>query len=215
VTRRKFGPLRLLLFTLSVQLLPAHAAEPSGDFERGKIRSKVEQCQECHGEAGLGTAEHYPKLAGQGQAYIRKQLADFQSGARKTEIMTAMAAAISKRDIGDIAAYFSASPHWRGEGHNFSAPGRTLFVNGDSARSLAACASCHGENGRGFGDGASSPVPAIAGQTESYLVNQLHAWKVGDRRNSPGDVMNEVAQKLTEAEIGELARYLSGPEAME
>jgi len=215
VTRHKFGLLGLLLFALSAQasLLPAHAAELSGDFERGKMRSKAEQCQECHGEAGLGTAEHYPKLAGQRPAYIRKQLGDFQSGARKNEFMTAMAAAISKQDIADIAAYFSASPHWDGEGRNFSAAGRKLFLDGDNARGLPPCASCHGENGRGNGEGA-SPVPAIAGQTESYLANQIHSWKVGDRRNSPGDVMNEVAQKLTEAEIDDLARYLSGPDAM-
>jgi cytochrome c553 len=212
---RNFGLLGPLLFALSAQalLLPAHAAELSGDFERGKFRSKAEQCQECHGEAGLGTAEHYPKLAGQRPAYIRKQLGDFQSGARKSEIMNAMATAISKKDVADIAAYFSASPHWQGEGRNFSAAGRKLFLDGDSARGLPACASCHGENGLGNGEGV-SPVPAIAGQTESYLVNQIHAWKVGDRRNSPGNVMNDVAQKLTEAEIDDLARYLSGPEAM-
>jgi cytochrome c553 len=215
VMRIKFIRLALLLFAVSTQglSLPVHAAGPSGDFEHGKIRSKAEQCQECHGEAGLGTAEHYPKLAGQWPAYIRKQLEDFQSGARKNEFMTAMAAAISKQDIADIAAYFSASPHWQGEAQNFSAPGRKLFLDGDSARSLIACASCHGENGRGNGEGASL-VPAIAGQTESYLVNQLQSWKVGDRRNSPGDVMDEIAQKLSEAEIDELAKYLSGPAAM-
>jgi cytochrome c553 len=212
VMRIKFIRVALLLYAVAAQglSLPVHAAGPSGDFEHGKIRSKAEQCQECHGEAGLGTAEHYPKLAGQWPAYIRKQLDDFQSGARKNEFMTAMAAAISKQDIADIAAYFSASPHWQGEEQNFSASGRTLFLYGDSARDLIACASCHGENGRGNGEGASSPVPAIAGQTESYLVNQLQSWKVGDRRNSPGDVMNEIAQKLSEAEIDGLAKYLSG-----
>lgn len=213
--RRKFARLGLFLLALSAPdpSLPAHAAELPGDFERGRIRSKAEQCQECHGEAGLGTAEHYPKLAGQWPAYIRKQLDDFQSGARKNEFMTAMAAAVSKQDIADIAAYFFGSPHWNGEVRNYSASGRTLFLDGDSARGLAACASCHGENGGGNAEGA-SPVPALAGQTESYLANQLRSWKVGDRRNSPGDVMNEIAQKLTEAEIDDLAKYLSGPAAM-
>ena len=213
--RRKSARLGLLLLALCAPgaSLPGHAADLPGDFERGKIRSRAEQCQECHGEAGLGTAEHYPKLAGQWPAYIRKQLDDFQSGARKNEFMTAMAAAVSKQDIADIAAYFSGSPHWGGEGRNFSATGRTLFLDGDSARGLTACASCHGDTGGGNAE-AASPVPALAGQTESYLANQLHAWKVGDRRNSPGDVMNEIAQKLTEAEIDDLAKYLSGPAAM-
>jgi cytochrome c553 len=205
--------LRFFLIAALLVTASAHAAAPQGDFERGKIRSKAEQCQECHGEAGLGTAEHYPKLAGQWAAYIRKQLDDFQSGARKNEFMTPMAAAISKRDVGDIAAYFSGSPHWAGEDHNFSPIGQKLFRDGDSARTLPACASCHGEQGGGDTESA-SPIPAIAGQRESYLVHQLHAWKAGDRRNSPGDVMNEVAQKLTDEEIDALAKYLSGPEAL-
>jgi cytochrome c553 len=204
-------PVLLLAFLLAP--LPTHADAPKGDFDRGKIRSKAEQCQECHGEAGLGTAEHYPKLAGQHAAYIRKQLGDFQSGARKNEFMTAMAAAISKQDILDIAAYFSGSPHWSGEAQNFSQTGRVLFRDGDSARGLPACASCHGENGAGDAE-TSSPIPAIAGQTESYLAHQLYAWKAGERHNSPGDVMNEIAGKLSDGEIDALAKYLSGPQAM-
>jgi cytochrome c553 len=204
---RRFSLLLLLAVT------PALGQTLPGDFERGKIRSEAEQCQECHGETGLGTAEHYPKLAGQGATYIRKQLNDFQSGARKNVIMTDMAAAISKQDVDDIAAYFGGSPHWNGEEQNFSASGQNLFRNGDGARGLMACASCHGEKGGGEFGGV-APVPAIAGQRESYLATQLYAWRAGDRRNSPRDEMNEVAQKLTDKEIDALAKYLSGPEAM-
>jgi cytochrome c553 len=201
------------LLALPLLAASAHAAELTSDFDRGKIRSKAEQCQECHGEAGLGTAEHFPKLAGQGAAYLRKQLTDFRSGARKNAIMTDMAAAISARDVDDIAAYFSGSPHWAGEEQNFSAAGQKLFREGDAARGLIACVICHGE--KGGGDFEAVPVsPAIAGQRESYLATQLYAWKAGDRKNSPGDVMNDEAQKLTDKEIDALAKYLSGPQAM-
>ncbi len=203
----------LLISALLFASPPTGAAQETlGDAARGKIRSKAEQCQECHGEAGLGTAEHYPKLAGQWAGYIRKQLDDFQSGARKNEIMTAMAAALSKQDIADIAAYFSGSARWTGEEANFNALGQSLYQNGDTARGLPACAACHGEKGGGAGE---APIPAVGGQRESYLANQLYAWKVGDRRNSPGDVMNGVAQSLKDAEIDALANYLSGPRAME
>jgi len=191
-----------------------HAEAANGDAARGKIRSKAEQCQECHGEAGQGTAEHYPKLAGQWAGYIRKQLGDFQSGARKNENMTAMAAELSRQDIADIAAYFSSAPRWSGEEANFSAAGQALFLNGDSLRALPACASCHGEKGAGADQGP-APIPAIGGQRESYLINQLNAWKVDDRGNSPDGVMNDVAHRLSEGEIAALARYLSGPRAME
>jgi cytochrome c553 len=212
--RRKFVPFGLLALFLSAQVPALYAETAIGDASRGKIRSKAEQCQECHGEAGLGTAEHYPKLAGQWVDYIRKQLGDFQSGARKNEFMTAMAAELSQQDIADIAAYFSSAPRWSGEEDNFSAAGQTLFLNGDPSRALPACASCHGEKGAGA-DPGSSPIPAIGGQRESYLINQLHAWKVDDRANSPDDQMNDVAHRLSESEIIALARYISGPRAME
>jgi cytochrome c553 len=208
----------MLLAALALALAGQVHAEPAkGDPVRGKIRSKSEQCQECHGEAGLGTAEHYPKLAGQWSAYIRKQLGDFQAGARKSEIMNAMASGLSRQDIADIAAYFSSSPRWSGEEENFNAAGRSLFLNGDSARSIPACASCHGEKGAGADQGTlfPTPVPAIGGQRESYLINQLNAFKVDDRANSPDGVMNEIAHRLSIRDIAALAAYISGPRAME
>ncbi len=212
--RRKFvstGFVLLVAFALTPSL---HAETANGDAARGKLLSSSEQCQECHGEAGQGTAEHYPKLAGQSANYIGKQLGDFHAGVRKSEIMNAMTANLSLQDAADIAAFFSSAPRWSGEEVNFSASGQALFRDGDSSRALPACASCHGEKGAGADQGPNS-VPAIGGQRESYLANQLHAWKADDRKNSPGDVMNDIARRLSETEIDALARYLSGRRAME
>ena len=186
----------------------------AGDSARGAIRSRVELCQECHGETGLSTARHIPKLAGQSAAYLSKQLNDFQSGARKHEVMTVMAEGLSQADLADIAAYFSGSQRWPGEGDNFDDSGRALFANGDAARSLPACAGCHGAKGRGLDD-AQTPAPAIGGQREAYLASQLFSWKAGDRNNSAGGVMNAIAGKLGDREIEALARYISGRRAME
>jgi cytochrome c553 len=127
--------------------------------------------------------------------------------------MTAMTAGLSRTDIADIAAYFSSSPRWSGEEQNFSAAGQALFLNGDPSRGLPACASCHGEKGAGA-DLGPSPIPAIGGQRESYLISQLNAFRVDDRANSPDAVMNEIAHRLSEREISALALYLSGPRAM-
>jgi cytochrome c553 len=211
---RKLVRLALLLLAAFAPAPSLHAQTANGDAARGKILSKTEQCQECHGETGISTSEHYPKLAGQSAAYISKQLGDFHEGARTSEIMNAMAANLSPQDIADIAAFFSAAPHWSGEEANFSAAGQALFRDGDASRALPACASCHGEKAAGADQGP-NPVPAISGQRESYLANQLHAWKADDRKNSPGDVMNDIAHRLSEPEIDALARYLSGPRAME
>ncbi len=211
--RRLFLPIGFVLLAAFPPTHPLRAQTTNGDAARGKILSKSEQCQECHGETGISTSEHYPKLAGQSAAYIRKQLGDFHDGARKSEIMNAMAANLSPQDIADIATYFSSAPRWSGEQDNFSAAGQRLFLAGDFARSIPACASCHGEKEAGADQGQ-NPAPAIGGQHESYLANQLHAWKADDRKNSPDDVMNDIARRLSDAEIDALARYLSGLRAM-
>jgi cytochrome c553 len=214
--RRETFHLPTLLLAAAVLASSARGETIAGDAARGNIRSKAEQCQECHGEAGISTSEHYPKLAGQLSAYLRKQLNDFQSGARKSEIMTAMASGLSQQDIADIAAFFSAAPRWDAEEAEFSASGRTLYESGDYARGLPACQGCHGENGTGengsgeIGADNKAPAPIIGGQRQLYLTSQLHLWKVGERENSPGGVMNEVARKLSDAEIEQLARFLAG-----
>jgi cytochrome c553 len=209
--RRETFTLPALLLAAAFVVSSPRAETAAGDAARGNIRSKAEQCQECHGEAGISTSEHYPKLAGQRPAYIRKQLNDFQSGARKSEIMTAMASGLSQQDIADIAAYFSSVPRWDAEEAQFSASGQALYESGDNARGLPACQACHGENGSGeAGADHATAVPIVGGQRQLYLTSQLNLWKVADRENSPGGVMNEVAKKLTDAEIEQLALFLAG-----
>ena len=193
----------LILFASLLLTIAAQAQDgPVGDAANGKLRSRAEQCQECHGQFGESTTEHYPKLGGQKAAYLRKQLHDFQSGARKNEIMTAMASELSAQDIADIAAYFSGASRMDDAQPIIEQTGRSLFENGDPARALPACASCHADS--------SDVTPSLFGQRELYLIAQLSSWKVDDRKNSPDNVMNTVAHVLTEAEIAALARYLAG-----
>jgi cytochrome c553 len=52
--------------------------------------------------------------------------------------------------------------------------------------------------------------PAIGGQHKTYLSGQLVNWKLGERSNSPGGVMNRIAKSLTNDEIEALSTYLSG-----
>ena len=195
-------PLLILFATLALTVNAQAQEGPPGDAANGKLRSRAEQCQECHGQFGESTTVHYPKLGGQKAAYLRKQLNDFQSGARKNEVMTAMAAELSAQDIADIAAYFSGASQMGGEQPVIETAGKSLFENGDSNRALPACASCHADVG--------SATPTLAGQRELYLIAQLSAWKVDDRKNSPGDVMSAVGHMLTDAEIAAVARYLAG-----
>lgn len=77
-----------------------------GDAVAGKAKSG--SCAACHGADGNGNIPIYPRLAGQHEDYLRKALADYQSGTRKNPIMKGMVATLSARDVADLAAYFAS-----------------------------------------------------------------------------------------------------------
>lgn len=58
----------------------------------GKTAYTAGGCAGCHGVNGKSIIPTYPNLAGQNAAYTAKQLKDFQSGARKDPVMSAMSA---------------------------------------------------------------------------------------------------------------------------
>lgn len=67
------------------------------------------------------------------------------------------------------------------------------------------CAVCHGADGL-----AKIPeAPNLAGQTENYLIEQINAFKSGDRKN---EMMSVVVQDLSPDDIENLAAYYSGIE---
>ena len=87
--------------------------------------------------------------------------------------------------------------------------GKELFLNGDMSRMLVACAQCHGVTGKGkTPDNAAFPV--LGGQHKDYLLGQLINFRLGDRSNSPGGVMNIMVQRLNDAELEAIAEYVSG-----
>ena len=91
--------------------LAAHAQQPAaGDAAAGK--SKVFQCQGCHGIDDWKTAfpEVYrvPKLGGQKPEYIVAALKAYKKGERDFATMRAIAADLTDKDMADIAAYYGA-----------------------------------------------------------------------------------------------------------
>lgn len=67
---------------------------------------------------------------------------------------------------------------------------------------LEACNTCHGENGVPI----DKTIPTIWGQTEYFLVKQLHDYKSGDRENQ---VMAAFAKTLSQADLRPAARYFA------
>lgn len=93
------------LLMLSVLVLSAFAAPGfAQDAAKGKVLFAT--CIQCHGEKGEGNPEKKaPKLSGQHDWYVVKQVTEIKSGVRKNPDMQPFVAKLSEQDIKDLAAY--------------------------------------------------------------------------------------------------------------
>lgn len=79
-------------------------------------------------------------------------------------------------------------------------------------KAYASCVACHGASGEG---NVALGSPALAGQTEAYLVRQLNNFRAGLRGADASDVqgmqMRGMAAALADdAAVGDVAAYLAG-----
>ena len=141
--------------------------------------TKAAVCAACHGPNGNSTNPDWPRLAGQSAVYIAGQLRLFRSGARPNPVMMPMATALSDQDIADIAVYYEAqTPLGLEADPSFWQAGQSLYVRGDPAREVPACAACHGPGGRG---NLAAGYPALRAQQSVYVVKQLNDYASGAR----------------------------------
>jgi cytochrome c553 len=159
-------------------------------------------CFSCHGLEGAGDGVSVPRLAGLDAGYLQKQLADYAAGRRADPVMTPIARWLDAGDQRAVAAWHAAMPSPAAAVP--AGPPPDIYLNGDPGRGLAACASCHGADGRGLGAGN----PAISGQPAAYTLDQLRRWKRSERRNDPRGVMADAAAGLTDAEMRTIAAWL-------
>lgn len=96
-----------LLFAVIV-LAVSLSARASGDAGSGKAKA-AQVCAACHGPDGnKPSAPDQPVLAGQYYDYLVRALSDYKAGHRTNGIMKGFAAALSKQDIEDLAAWFAS-----------------------------------------------------------------------------------------------------------
>ena len=199
--------------TESVEAAPAStvAVNVSGSAEKGKTSYAV--CVSCHGVDGAGNkALNAPRISGQQEWYVARQLANFKVGIRGSheedvygQQMRPMAMILANEQaVADVAAYTNTLN---------SAPAAST-VQGDAAAGKAVygvCASCHGANGEG---NKALNSPAIAGQHDWYIVRQLQNFKKGIRGSDAGDTygqqMRPMAMTLVDdTTINNVAAYIS------
>lgn len=198
---------KLLIATVTYLALGSVApAMAAGDASAGK--GKAVACAACHGVDGNSPSDMFPKLAGQGEAYLAKQLVDFKSGARNNAVMAPMVANLSDQDIADLAAYYAGNKVALGAvSEDLLNAGKTLYRAGNKETAVPACMACHGPNGAGV---PAAKWPALSGQHSTYVEAQLKAFADGSRENDPNKMMRDIASKMTADEMKAVSAYVSG-----
>lgn len=198
---------------LALFLSTTAAVQAKGDAEAGKTKALV--CAACHGTDGNSAIPMNPKLAGQHQGYLVKQLQEFklasQTGGkegRNNAIMNGQAMMLSEQDMYDISAHFSSQTLKVGETpEDVVARGEALYRGGDAARGITACIACHSGDGRGMN---LAGFPSISGQHAAYTKTQLEMFRSGARHNDLNGMMRGVSVKLSDEDISILSQYLEG-----
>ncbi|MGD8236620.1 MAG: c-type cytochrome [Chromatiales bacterium] len=195
------------LMTLSMATaMVSSVAVAGGDAAAGKAKSAM--CAGCHMADGNSVNGMWPKLAGQHESYIIKQLQDFKAGDRVDPTMQPMAAGLSEDDMANLAAFYNSQTLKVGEADPaLVEKGKQIFMSGNAASGVAACSACHAPNGVG---NPAANFPSLQGQHADYTVKQLKDFRAGNRINDAGKMMQGVAAKMTDDEIAAVASYIQG-----
>jgi cytochrome c553 len=200
----------------SLGLNPVRADSRAGAALAQQGGPGVTACASCHGARGEGqSATGFPRLAGQPQAYLLTQLQAFADGTRKNPLMEPVARALNAQQMRDLADHYASLPGWTAPAKKAdtpdppAAPGPRLAATGNWDKGIPACFACHGPDGAGI----PPHFPAITGQPGAYTRAQLKAWQAGTRSNDPQGLMKSVADKMTDADIDAVSRYLENPTA--
>lgn len=213
-----------VLLPMALNVGAAETAESgsiTGSVDAGK--AKAGACAACHGGDGNSATPDFPSLAGQSKRYIVEQLQAMKDGTRPAPLMASLLPGLSEQDFHDLGAFYeSLKPNYKAADPELAATAEVLYRQGDKERGIAACAACHGAQGKGM---PSAGFPSLAGQHAKYTELQLRAFRAvgrgddeGPYRKTGGDaqMMQGVAKYLSDSEIKALANYIQGmytPEA--
>jgi len=182
--------IKAIYHSLLLGLCVSTASYAAPDAVAGKQQAGM--CFNCHGAEGQSRSEFIPSLAAQKPAYIVNQLRAFRSGSRKNGMMQNIASNLSNTEMNNIAAYLASLP--------LKAAGGDKLQLTAGEKKVSNCRSCHGQDLQGAG-----LTPRLAGQHPAYLMNQLKAFKEGDRKNG---MMRGVAMNLSDKDLYVITQYL-------
>jgi cytochrome c553 len=169
-------------------------------------------CVACHGEVAQGKTElGAPALAGQGEAYLARQLSNFKAGIRGADPrdaggaqMKAMALTLADEDIPGMANYLAGLPR-----PELAATQSGDLKNGNNYYQ-SKCGACHGGNAEG---NAGLNSPALASLDAAYLKHQFQNFQLGIRGTHPEDTygrqMKMMSSSLpTDQDLDDVIAYI-------
>lgn len=172
-------------------------AAPAGDVQAGKKMAE-QMCVSCHGPDETLNNET-PILSGQTWRYLYLQMKDYKEGQRSNQSMTPLMKDMSKKDMYDLAAYYSES-QYRSENEKGDP---ALIDKGRQIADDALCTMCHLGSFKGQNE-----VPRVASQHYTYVVNQLVAFKNKERTNDAG-TMTAYMSNVTREQMEAVAAYVA------
>ncbi len=192
-------------------LFPAFAVfadNHQGSADAGAAQAAV--CAACHGETGNSMLPNNPHIAGQNFKYLFRQMQLIRDGERPAPLMIGQLDNKTDQDLMDLAAYYESQAPKRDVAADADLElGERIYRAGILDKGVAACAACHGPSGAG---NAPAGFPRIAGQESEYFINQMTAYREGQRLTDEylGGVMRQIAIGLTDGEIAAVANYAKG-----
>lgn len=192
----------------ALSALAAPQVFAAGDASAGQAKSAI--CAACHGVDGNSVVPNWPKLAGQHEQYLTRQVSLIKAGARMVPEMVGIVPGLSEQDIEDLSAYFAAQPIAAGVADESQLVlGERIFRAGNAESGVPACMACHGPAGEG---NPLAGYPALAGQHAVYTANMLNRFRAGENwgEGDASEVMNGSAARLTDDEIAAVASYIQG-----
>ena len=188
-----------------------NSARAAGNAQVGAAQYGV--CAACHGQQGEGLqALNAPKLAGQSEWYLRKQILNYQNGARGAheddvygKQMVPMAATLASEEaLANVIAHIQTMPDNPAE----------KTIDGDVANGkklYRVCAYCHADSAQGV---RAMNAPRMAGMSDWYLKRQLENYQTEIRGQHPTDFygfqMSLMARTLYgEQDIDDLIAYIN------
>jgi len=139
---------------------------------------------------------------------VQVDLTVYTPGVRRNSAMNTAAATLAHAEIYAVARYFNSLPY-----QVVATPsdpetlerGEDLALRGKPEYGIPACTSCHGPDGRGFGD----QFPPLVGQAPEYIIRQLDHWQTGARDNDTMALMRNVSDQLTDGDKINVAAYFA------